>query len=118
MIKELSLTLENYLSKPMKYDVNKILEGIKKQRKKLGYTQGELAQELGIQRETYTQIENGKNSMTLERFLRICEVLKITPIELIYTEGLKDNLNTVYEDFIKTVTNLLKESNINADTKK
>ena len=48
-------------------------------RKRLGFTQAEVAEAAGLSDRTYADIERGSVNMRLETFLRICKVLHITP---------------------------------------
>ena len=59
-------------------------------RKKLGMTQAEVAESAGLSDRTYANIERGSVNMRIETVLRICNVLHITPDEIL-TE---DILNT------------------------
>ena len=56
---------------------------LKKHRLELHMTQKEMAEALGISLLTYRNWELGTTTITLRQLLRICEVLKITLIELI-----------------------------------
>ena len=51
-------------------------------RKKAGMTQLEVAEAAGLSDRTYADIERGTVNMRLETILRICEVLHITPDEI------------------------------------
>ena len=52
-------------------------------RKKLGLTQAEVAEAAGISDRTYADIERGTVNMRIETILRICNVLCITPDEIL-----------------------------------
>ncbi len=52
-------------------------------RKTKGLTQAQLAQRLGIATPQLTQIENGRNSPTLDTVERIANALDITPVLLL-----------------------------------
>ena len=54
-----------------------VLQLIKSRRKELGFTQKDMAQKLEVAQVQYSKYENGKNEISLERFLRIVEVLDI-----------------------------------------
>lgn len=64
-------------------------EKIKNRRKELGYTQEDVAYMMGADRKHISQIEKGSQNMTFQTFFRICEVLKMDPIELF--AGIKEN---------------------------
>lgn len=55
-------------------------------RRKLGMTQAEVAEKAGISDRTYADIERGTVNMRVETLLRICNVLRITPNEILMEE--------------------------------
>lgn len=55
-------------------------------RKRLGLTQWEVAEAAELSDRTYADIERGSVNMRLETILRICEVLHITPDEILTCE--------------------------------
>lgn len=55
-------------------------------RTRMGYTQAELAKEIGVARTTYADYEKGNITPTLERLHRICEVCAIDISDLIQPE--------------------------------
>lgn len=52
-------------------------------RKRLGMTQAEVAEAAGLSDRTYADIERGSVNMRMETILRICNVLHITPDEIL-----------------------------------
>lgn len=52
-------------------------------RKRLGWTQAEVAEAAGLSDRTYAEIERGAVNMRVETLLRICGVLHITPDEIL-----------------------------------
>ena len=52
-------------------------------RKRMGMTQAEVAEAAGLSDRTYADIERGSVNMRIETILRICEVLHITPDEIL-----------------------------------
>ena len=54
--------------------------------KSMGLTQSEVAEKAGISDRTYADIERGTVNMRVETLLRICNVLKITPNEILLNE--------------------------------
>lgn len=52
-------------------------------RKKAGLTQAELAETAGLSDRTYADIERGNVNMRIETFLRICQVLHVTPDDIL-----------------------------------
>ena len=70
--------------------MHKILEKIRNLRLSRGYTQEYMAEKLGIDTVNYGRIERGKSKLTLDRFLKICDILQVSPTEL-----LNDNQNEI-----------------------
>ena len=67
-------------------------------RKKARLTQAEVAEAAGIADRTYADIERGTVNMRVETLLRICNVLKITPNEILVTEEIeKDVTESLHE---------------------
>ena len=56
-------------------------------RKRMGMTQAEVAEAAGLSDRTYADIERGSVNMRIETILRICEVLHITPDEILTEEN-------------------------------
>ena len=85
-------------------------------RKRLGMTQSEVADAAGLSDRTYADIERGSVNMRLETILRICEVLHVTPDEILTKsedeispeqEELLARLNACNEKDRKTALRLL-----------
>lgn len=55
-------------------------------RKKMGYTQAEVAEKAELSERTYADIERGSVNMRIETVLRICSALHITPDEILTTD--------------------------------
>lgn len=55
-------------------------------RKRMGMTQAEVAEAAGLSDRTYADIERGAVNMRTETILRICNVLHITPDEVLTEE--------------------------------
>lgn len=56
--------------------VEKVLEKIKEARKLKGLSHENMAAELGISQAAYTNIEKNESKLTIERFLKITEILE------------------------------------------
>ena len=56
-------------------------------RKRAGMTQAEVAEAAGLSDRTYADIERGTVNMRTETVLRICDVLHITPDEVLTEES-------------------------------
>lgn len=52
-------------------------------RKRMGMTQADVAEAAGLSARTYADIERGTVNMRIETILRICNVLHITPDEIL-----------------------------------
>lgn len=55
-------------------------------RKKMGLTQAEVAEAAELSTRTYADIERGSVNMRIETALKICNVLHVTPDEILTTE--------------------------------
>ena len=68
-------------------------------RKRMGYTQAEIAEKSGISDRTYADIERGTVNMRVETLLRICNALHITPDEILTTKEPANSMDsdTLYE---------------------
>lgn len=55
-------------------------------RKRMGLTQAEVAEAAELSTRTYADIERGSVNMRIETVLRICNVLHITPDEILTTD--------------------------------
>ena len=75
---------------------------MKKHRKEMGFTQGDIAEEAGITLQQYQNFEYGRrkiaNCSTILA-LRICAALELDPYELVFENG---------RDFIKRIRDGLK----------
>ncbi len=68
------------------FDSRKIGNRLLALRKSMGMTQAEVAEAAGLADRTYADIERGTTNMRTETLLQICNVLHITPDEIL-TEG-------------------------------
>ncbi len=59
-----------------------ISENIKKERKKAGMTQKELAEKLGVYQKDISRWETGERTPSIRNIYRICEVLDI-PVNIL-----------------------------------
>lgn len=55
-------------------------------RKRIGMTQAEVAEAAGLSDRAYADVERGMVNMRVETLLRICQVLHITPDEILTQE--------------------------------
>lgn len=65
------------------FDFRAIGEKLHSIRKCMGLTQAEVAEAAGLADRTYADIERGSVNMRIETILRICNVLHITPDEIL-----------------------------------
>ena len=65
------------------FDLRKIGNNLLAIRKKTGMTQAEVAEAAGLSDRTYADIERGTVNMRIETVLRICQVLHITPNDIL-----------------------------------
>ena len=61
-------------------------------RKRVGMTQAEVAEAAGLSDRTYADIERGTVNMRVETILRICNVLHITPDEILTEENISPTI--------------------------
>lgn len=64
-------------------ELKEIRERIKRIRFEKGLTQDNMADMLSISQNAYHKLENGHTRICLSKFINICKVLKIDPVELI-----------------------------------
>lgn len=76
-----------------------ILELIKNARKAKRMHQDEIAKKIGIAKETYRDIENGKIRLKLDDYIKICEVLELSPA-IIANDDNSINLKLSRDDYI------------------
>lgn len=69
------------------FDSRKIGNRLLAFRKRMGMTQAEVAENAGLSDRTYADIERGSANMRTETLLKICEVLHITPDEVLTEEN-------------------------------
>ena len=69
------------------FDLNTIGNKLLAIRKRAGLTQAEVAEAAGLSDRTYADIERGSVNMRTETMLRICNVLHITPDEVLTEEN-------------------------------
>ena len=67
---------------------------LKSIRKEKNYTQGIVAEKLGISLRAYTKIENGETQLTIDRLGEIIEILHINPNEIFSSDICDDENKT------------------------
>ena len=74
------------------FDLNAIGNKLLSIRKRLGMTQADVAEAAGLSERTYADIERGTVNMRIETILRICNVLHITPDEVLTEENISQHM--------------------------
>lgn len=62
----------------MSYDRLKIGERISIQRNKLGLTQEDVYEKLDFSQNHYSRIENGRDGISVEKLIQLCDILNIS----------------------------------------
>lgn len=70
------------------FELTKIGNRLYTFRKRMGLTQAEVAEAAELSTRTYADIERGSVNMRIETILKICQVLHITPDEVLTSENL------------------------------
>ena len=73
------------MKKNIPQKIEKILENLRLQRIKKGYSQEYLGEQLGLSQVAYHKIENGKTKLQVKRLLELCMVLEIQVEALLNT---------------------------------
>lgn len=72
-------------------------------RKRMGLTQAEVAEAAGLSDRTYADIERGTVNMRIETILKICNVLHITPDEILTADD--SSISAQQEEVIARLNN-------------
>lgn len=64
-----------------------IADNIRKERKRLYFSQGQLAERAEISIDTVKSVENGRRAMSLDTYLKIVQALGTTPLALMNREA-------------------------------
>lgn len=75
---------------------------LKSIRKEKNYTQGFVAEKLGISLRAYTKIENGETQLTIDRLREIIEILNVHPNEIFSSDICDDEKITKKVEKIST----------------
>lgn len=96
----------------MKIDLSYLLHIMHEQRKRRGLNQERVAENLGIQHNTFSQMETGKAGFTLERWIQWCAVLNLSPTDVLkkweQTEQFAEITKERRNGFHKLVDNMIK----------
>ena len=85
-------------------DLVRIGEKIYRFRKATGLTQAEFAEKAGLSGRTYADIERGCTNMKISTFIKICEVLKVTPNDILIEDSPED-IKRNEEELINLIKN-------------
>ncbi len=78
-----------------------ILDIIKDKRKSVNLTQQEIAEKLDISRSQYVNIENGNSEMSLDKFLKLCEMLDLEMNNFEEKKSNEDKKDMLYKELLK-----------------
>lgn len=81
-------------------------KNIAKRRKALGLTQAQIAEELKLEVETISRMENGRISLSLDRVEQFARILNCTPIDLLRSASSTDN--DIFDMAADTISSLAK----------
>ncbi len=92
--------------------MKELLEKIRNLRLAKGYTQEYMAEKIGIDTVNYGRIERGQTKITMDRFFKICEILEISPSELLRGDEneIISYLHKIF-DVEKQILEILKQKN-------
>lgn len=92
----------------MNYNAKESGKRLKELRKQKGYTQGSFADEIGISARTYSGIESGAHSTSIETFVEIVKVLETSLDYIILGKESNDLLIDIPEEKKKLAIKILK----------
>lgn len=92
----------------MEFDRREIGERISKQRRKLGLTQQNIYDEIDISQNHYSQIENGRSGISIEKLIQISDILNIS-IDYILTGKTQGNKKSDFEEKYSELSNKQKQ---------
>ena len=74
----------NQFFNDLEKDINQVLEVIRNLREQKNFTQEDIANKLNVARVTYTKVENGEIDLTYSRLIKICKILDVSLIQIVY----------------------------------
>lgn len=92
-------------------DLKRIGENLRIYRKQQGLTQFDVAEAAGLSSRAYTDIERGTANTRIETFIKICNVLNVTP-DMILMEEIKETPDM--ESIISQLNNCNKKERLTA----
>ena len=70
----------------MTYDREQVGKSLMKYRKRLGMTQEDAAEKMGVSQNFYARIEVGSSGMSIETLYQLCDAFHITPNDILLPE--------------------------------
>lgn len=92
------------------FDKSEIGKNLFNYRKKIGLTQIEVAEKANLSDRTYADIERGSVNMRVDTLLKICDVLKITPNDILTEDIVSEDFEEAIFDNLKHLPPREKES--------
>jgi transcriptional regulator with XRE-family HTH domain len=84
-----------------------ILEAIREKRKDLKISQGEMSVLLAVSQSQYSSLESGNSEITLDKLVKICEILNIELIGFKEIEKKNDDkIDMIYQELLKVAKKL------------
>ncbi|MBO5313168.1 MAG: helix-turn-helix transcriptional regulator [Clostridia bacterium] len=84
---------------------NEIAKNILFHRKRLGYTQKQLAELVGVKNTAVSNWENGENSIDIETLLKLCEIFEVNITEMYGIYGIQNKYSAKEEIVISAYRN-------------
>jgi transcriptional regulator with XRE-family HTH domain len=92
-------------------NIQEILVRLRQIREQKAIKQDFMADKLNMTRQGYSKIENGISILSVERLLKICEILEVSPIEIIYGEQANQVALEKYNNLYHNLQKLLENDN-------
>lgn len=86
----------------------KIGKIIRTQRELIGLTQAQLAEEVGLEDETISRMENGHRLPTIEKLIELAEVLKL-PVASFFDDASSGKVRKSAESYAQKISHLLND---------
>lgn len=91
--------------------MNIVITKLKDLRKSRDWSQAEVARRLNMEQNTYSNLETGKSSVSLEKILKISELYEISPSELIESNTVIQNIGPNHDN--TKIAYIIQSDNIN-----
>lgn len=90
---------------------------IRELRKRVGFTQVEMAEKLGVSQPQFARLENGVNEITLSQIRKIASILGVKPFELFLLDEQPEPLTEEEREFLRLFRKSKGTNNTDAGTK-